>query len=234
LPPPQQDRLIVRVLGYFYKTCVAGQAARLGFTLAEILITLGIIGVVASLTLPTLIQSHRKQVVENKLQKFYSIINQAVKMSEIDNGDKNTWIIDNIDTYYNTYLKNYLNAIKVEDLNGQKIIYLEDGTAFKIDIGGSSYGGHYYFCPKANDCKNITNNILGQKVFVFGFWPNGTYPLHKNKGVEPYMAHLSVNFPQDALYNTGDLGCNTGRGFYCTKLIQQNGWRIPKNYPFKF
>ena len=33
------------------------------FTLAEVLITLGIIGVVASLTMPSLIQSNRRQVV---------------------------------------------------------------------------------------------------------------------------------------------------------------------------
>jgi len=219
LPPPHWNASIARVSG---------------FTLAEVLITLGIIGVVASLTLPTLIQSHRKQVVENKLQKFYSVINQAIKMSENDNGDKSTWIIDNIDTYYNTYLKNYLNVIKVEDLNGQKIIYLQDGTAFKIDIWGNTNGGHYYFCPKATDCKDIKDKILGQKVFAFGFWPSGAYPLHKDKGVEPYMANLSINFTTNDLYNASYYGCNTGRGLYCTKLIQQNGWHIPQNYPFKF
>ena len=59
-----------------------------GFTLAETLITLGIIGVVAALTLPTLIQQHNKKVVETRLMKFYSSINQAVKMAEVDYGDK--------------------------------------------------------------------------------------------------------------------------------------------------
>ena len=37
------------------------------FTLAEVLITIGIIGIVAALTLPTLIGNYRKSAVENKL-----------------------------------------------------------------------------------------------------------------------------------------------------------------------
>lgn len=40
-----------------------------GFTLAEVLITLGIIGVVAALTLPALVQNYRNQVVETRLKR---------------------------------------------------------------------------------------------------------------------------------------------------------------------
>ena len=36
---------------------------KLAFTLAEVLITLGIIGVVAALTLPALISNYKKQVL---------------------------------------------------------------------------------------------------------------------------------------------------------------------------
>ena len=39
------------------------------FTLAEVLITLGIIGVVAALTLPALINNYEKSVVETRMQK---------------------------------------------------------------------------------------------------------------------------------------------------------------------
>jgi len=57
-----------------------------GFTLAEVLITLGIIGVVASLTLPALIQNHQKRSLEVATQKFYSIMSQAVRQYMADEG----------------------------------------------------------------------------------------------------------------------------------------------------
>lgn len=40
-----------------------------GFTLAEVLITLGIIGVVAAMTMPSLIQNHRKKFLQLRLNK---------------------------------------------------------------------------------------------------------------------------------------------------------------------
>ena len=55
-----------------------------GFTLAEVLITLGIIGVVAAMTLPALIQKNNNKVVETRLEKFYSGINQAIMLAEND------------------------------------------------------------------------------------------------------------------------------------------------------
>ncbi len=65
------------------------------FTLAEVLITLGIIGVVASMTLPTLINRNEEKVTVNKLKKFYSTMNQAYLMSVNDNGYANEWHVEN-------------------------------------------------------------------------------------------------------------------------------------------
>ena len=62
-----------------------------GFTLAEVLITLGIIGTVTALTLPALIQNHKKSETTARLKKFYSIMSQAVLMSENDNGSIEDW-----------------------------------------------------------------------------------------------------------------------------------------------
>ena len=50
--------------------------SRFGFTLAEVLITLGIIGVVAAMTIPTLMSTFAKQRTETQLKAFYSRINQ--------------------------------------------------------------------------------------------------------------------------------------------------------------
>ena len=57
-----------------------------GFTLAEVLITLGIIGVVAAMTMPTLIQNQQKRSLEVATQKFYSMMSQAVKQYMADYG----------------------------------------------------------------------------------------------------------------------------------------------------
>lgn len=58
-----------------------------GFTLAEVLITLGIIGVVAALTLPSLIQNYKEKATVTAVKQSYSIFAQALKMVTIDNPD---------------------------------------------------------------------------------------------------------------------------------------------------
>ena len=53
------------------------------FTLAEVLITLGIIGVVAAMTLPTLINNIKHAELNTQLKKSYSVLSQAIlRMSE--------------------------------------------------------------------------------------------------------------------------------------------------------
>ncbi|MBP3491449.1 type II secretion system protein, partial [bacterium] len=48
-----------------------------GFTLAETLITLGIIGIVAALTIPQLVSNYKKHVTVNKLKYVYSLLKNA-------------------------------------------------------------------------------------------------------------------------------------------------------------
>ncbi|MBR6098851.1 type II secretion system protein [bacterium] len=50
------------------------------FTLAEVLITLGIIGVVAALTLPTLISNYQKKVYVTQLKKSYAVMSNGFKL----------------------------------------------------------------------------------------------------------------------------------------------------------
>ena len=56
------------------------------FTLAEVLITLGIIGVVAAMTLPTLIQNHQKQVWATSAKKSYAVISNMLQKMMADEG----------------------------------------------------------------------------------------------------------------------------------------------------
>ena len=51
---------------------------KIAFTLAEVLITLGIIGIVAAMTIPTLISNYQEKVLENHFKKSYAMLNQAL------------------------------------------------------------------------------------------------------------------------------------------------------------
>ena len=57
-----------------------------GFTLAEILITLGIIGIVAALTIPTLIANYKNKVYITQTKKTYSTILNAFDKWKYDKG----------------------------------------------------------------------------------------------------------------------------------------------------
>lgn len=61
--------------------------SKIAFTLAEVLITLGIIGVVAAMTMPSLIQSYKEKATVTAVKQSYSIFAQALKMVTIDNPD---------------------------------------------------------------------------------------------------------------------------------------------------
>lgn len=62
-----------------------------GFTLAEVLITLGIIGIVAAITLPTLMTNYKKKATATRVKKAYAEVLQAIKLSEVDNDSMESW-----------------------------------------------------------------------------------------------------------------------------------------------
>lgn len=81
-----------------------------GFTLAEVLIALGIIGIIAASTLPSIITSSRNKQLETGLKKGYSTLSQALKMYEQENGEPIKSSDEGIDL--KTILMSYLNIAK--------------------------------------------------------------------------------------------------------------------------
>lgn len=64
------------------------------FTMTEVLITLGIVGVVAAITLPTIINNIRAYQYQSRFKKVYSNIQQAFMLMKADMG------IENLGSYY--------------------------------------------------------------------------------------------------------------------------------------
>ncbi len=88
---------------------------RFGFTLAEVLITLGIIGVVAAMTIPTLITNYNDKVLETQKQKTKSILANAFKMMMANEGvtDLSLAPIASCGTDSNCYAAEFKKVLKV-------------------------------------------------------------------------------------------------------------------------
>ena len=63
------------------------------FTLAEVLVTLSIIGIVSAMTIPTLHQRQTEKVTVNKVKKFYSTLNQSFQKAIVENGESDNWLL---------------------------------------------------------------------------------------------------------------------------------------------
>jgi prepilin-type N-terminal cleavage/methylation domain-containing protein len=215
------------------------------FTLAEVLITLGIIGVVAALTLPSLISNHRKNVTLTRLKKVYSVMNQAIAQSIAENGDYTDWVKDcglsHIPTctpaeaqdWFMEYLGRNLKILKTVPQDSGFFVYFVDGgilvvTVYLYDMG-------FYIDEQA-----VNSPQTGKNYFNFRFMPN---PIGNNidinanrKGFEPYTFESWEGSREGLIHAaTNDFGCSeTESKAYCTKLIQWEGWTIPDDYPFKF
>ena len=108
-------------------SCLASKKA--AFTLAEVLISLGIIGIVAALTLPAIISNYKKSVIETSVKKFYTNINQAIIMSERENGDRHDWsrtaYYDDGASTWDTYFDKYVITIKrAKTRDGKNTIFV--------------------------------------------------------------------------------------------------------------
>lgn len=125
------------------------------FTLAEVLITLVIIGVVAAMTLPSLIQKNQDKKLISRTKKVYSDVNNALLLAQRDLGtigdnsilfnttDNNQTVLKNLQKYFsgakycqNKYQKDcskYYYDIKYATLRLN-----EDNSAAVDSLGGVS------------------------------------------------------------------------------------------------
>ena len=205
-----------------------------GFTLSEVLITLGVIGVVAAITLPSLITKCRRQEAATKLEKFHTIINQAVKMSiaehgEIDLDNKNREDASNaeyIEKWYKENITKYIKTIKEEGSEKNSAYYkaaFVDGTGFNSFMGTSNpttgkSNLYIFFCLNYKKCTN--GSFDGKDTFAFAYSSD-------KKMVVPIYTTLDEDTLKQSCYNN-----SAASRHGCAALIQANGWKIPDDYPW--
>ena len=103
-----------------------------GFTLAEVLVTLMIIGVIAAMTIPSLMQSTAQQEYKAAFKKAVSMINQAVTLNYALDGRDAT---DYTDASFFDLMTQRLNVMS--STAGSSELYTADGMYFKAQ-GGTS------------------------------------------------------------------------------------------------
>lgn len=180
-----------------YKTSVNS-----GFTLAELLVTITIIGIIASLSIPGLINSVQEQQYAAGLKKYYAVLSEATIKLQNDYGTINTSSYinmkndykkvlvyvkeaDSLDTtIYPRYVSYYKGAYGADNGTQPTILVLSDGTIllfWGVDGTCSTSGGSIttYCGSIAVDLNGIKPpNMIGKDYFEFILHkPNGTYTI---------------------------------------------------------
>ena len=218
------------------------------FTLAEVLITLTIIGVIAALTIPNLMQSYKKHQVEVGVKEAYSILSNAMKMSVAENGDTDDWIYIGGSDFAKKYVMPYL---KINSICNEKIPCFDnngwnkaDGTRISGNNGG--YGPSMFYKVKLSNNMHLgvwapqsragygSVSIVCFLVDIDG--GHGKSVLGRDVFAFPYADYATSRY-----YNSYKPGTFFGEGdcigqpseFNYARLIMKNGWKIPDDYPVK-
>lgn len=213
------------------------------FTLAEVLVTLVIIGIVSVLTVPALVQEYKKKEASTRLKKFNSMMQQAIQLSEIENGPVYSWEREGnlkddelepdnaanaveAKRYFEKYLKPYLKIDKIET-NGKadneiEIFFLDGSTAI-LHNGG---------CLDVNyDVNGIKlPNINGKDRYNFALCDTKSEALAYLGAEKVYWGALRQGF-----YHSREemLQACIDSPIYCLPLLKYDNWEFKKDYPYK-
>ncbi len=115
-------RDVVRGTDLAAKQLESQAAKRVAFTLAEVLITLGIIGVVAALTLPTVINNIKHKQLETAFKAAYSVFSQAVMNMKREDGEGIKATYSKYDEDLKTYPKYGEFKVNFYKYSGLKVV----------------------------------------------------------------------------------------------------------------
>ena len=205
-----------------------------GFTLAEVLITLGIIGVVAAMTIPSIVQKQNQKEATSRLKKFYSTMSQAIMLSEVDNGSVQYWdkadqirnedgsynSVENdklVEVFYDKYLAKYL---KISSRG-----YLREDARFRFYTrfpdGSMAWYGN-------GGCIDIVYDYNGGKKPNLLGYDRFSFLLCKDQ--KPAFAGFNL----DEAKESRDDAIETCKiePQKCTGLLQYDNWEFKPDYPW--
>ena len=233
-----------------------------GFTLAEVLITLVVIGIIAAITVPVIMANHRKTETASRLKKFYATMSNAIKLAEMEHGTKSyEWGCPTCGDFeaekewFEKYLAKYINYTKIEKMseNAERMkLHKEMGL---ITGGAAIYlnDGSLMFSSECLD--NVAYDVNGDKgpnefgrdIFVFfiiTYDDNG----NANDIIDNIPRFNTISFNPIPWENNEQMlktnynreksleQCKTDSGRtwgHCTRLIELDGWEIKNDYPWK-
>lgn len=223
------------------------------FTLAEVLITLGIIGVVAAMTMPSVLSKYREKAFLTQLKKMSAIVETMLVNINAETGS----IPDTFKECHNLMggtnseaYKCFANMIvKYAPLNPDSVTYKE-----YIYNSNKDKVGHAFFCHRLYlpDGSVIALHLITNGYLMFGFDVNGDRGPNK-PGVDLFQSHyypysgndtgfkslfkaLVFKENQRASIISSCKGSETQEGHpqSCMQLIYNNGFEKPKDYPLRF
>lgn len=224
------------------------------FTLAEVLITLGIIGVVAAMTLPVLVANYQKIQAVAQLKRTYNVLSNAIRMSMSENGDVQDWVITSSDIngsseFANTYLLPYLKVVKNcgASTSGDCSYSLKNPNGTDASSRLANYsrfilndGTIVFIFSKVNTATHVFPRIIYVNVDINGLkMPNKmgrdyfefALALDTNDDMYKPLGRLNAS-GQSQPMDTVKSHCTKADATYCSALIIKEGWSIPKDYPY--
>ena len=221
--------------------------SKTAFTLSEVLITLGIIGVVSTLTLPNLTNSYRRNVAMTKIEKGYAQLAQAYEQSLEDNGTADMEIPDShySDSYASTayFYKHWKPYLKSPILcKTYRECGYSSGSAGEIhDKTGDTIYSLYESGGKDRHAVFMTNEGIVYIISISGYY----IYMDINGGKSPNVLgkdvfRLEIS-EQDGIMPDGYDSDETkeqlkaecyDNGYGCLEYFRRNGWEAPSDYKF--